>query len=91
MINRELVYIQWKDHVSFTTSTWRTEEDYEDLGPALCETVGWIMKETDDYLIIVNTRNEPGVKDLDFDAPENYLGDILVLKSTITKRERLKK
>lgn len=91
MINRELVYVEWLDHVSFTTSTWRSEDEFDDLSPIRCETVGWIIKETDDFIIVIGTRNEPTNKDIDTEHEENYLGDILILKSAITKRERIKK
>lgn len=81
------MFVEWWDHCSFTDSTWREEWEYDDVGPMRCQTVGWVIKESDDHIILVQTRSEPN--DLENDS-EKYSGDMCILKNNITMLKELK-
>jgi hypothetical protein len=68
----KLVKVGWYDHCSFTENHWRTIEEYDDLSPFYIETVGWVIKETKKYIIVVSTLSESG----------KVLGDMCILKNT---------
>lgn len=79
------VEIKWSDHASFTTSEWRDDEEYEELEPQKIITVGQLLKETDEYYIIIlchNPQSEIGIN--------KYTGDIMILKSCVTSYKELK-
>lgn len=87
MINRKLMFVEWLDHVSFTEAHWREEWEYDDMGPIKCQSVGWIIKEDEHCIVLVQTRNQP--IDLENDS-EKYSGDICILKSAILMQKELK-
>lgn len=74
----DIVYLLWKDHGSFNTVGWKDVEDVQDqLDPFLIESVGYRVRETDEFIVIVphlSTANGSGC------------GEMLILKSCILKR-----
>ena len=74
-----LVYIEWLDAVSNADGGWQRMKDVEKLTPDLVKSVGWIVKETRDYLTVIshNGDNEVG-------------GDFCIPKACIKKRRVLK-
>lgn len=55
---RPMVYVRWCDAVS-NANGWSSEEEAIDWAESvewLTETVGWIMKETKEYLLIASQR-----------------------------------
>lgn len=81
------MFVEWLDHASFEIATWREAEEYDGIGPVKVQSIGWVMKEDDDCIVLIQTRSEP--KDYDEDC-EKYSGDIVILKSAITKQEEVK-
>ncbi len=52
-IVKSFEYIDWLDHASFSHSSWRPLEDTKaDLTPYAISSVGWLLKETDKYILI---------------------------------------
>lgn len=74
----KLVYVEWLDHASFTESTWREADEYEDLNPATCKTIGWILRETEDMIILVQTIHYSD------EFEDKYCGEMGILKGAIT-------
>ena len=76
----KLVYIEWLDHCSFGSGCWNTKESCENMEPILAKTIGWLVKETDEHLVVVSTT-----------LSDNYYGgDSLILKSCIKKRKNVR-
>jgi hypothetical protein len=73
----KLVYVEWFDHCSFTVAQWRTKEEYDVLQPPLCKTVGWILKEDKDKMIVVQTWQESE----EFD--DQFVGEMCIIKGNI--------
>lgn len=80
----KLVYVTWLDHCSFTNSMWRVKEEYDALSPPLCQTVGWVLKEDDDMMVVVQTFQEHD----DFD--DQFCGEMCILKTNIKTLKELK-
>lgn len=80
----KLVYVEWVDHCSFTVAQWRTKEEYNVLEPPLCKTVGWILKEDKDMMIVVQTHQEH--EELD----DQFVGEMCILKGCIKFMKEIK-
>ncbi len=76
--------VLWKDHCSTGSTDWAKFTDILDLSPIEVCTVGWIMKETDEYLILCSTFYSP-----DGDHAPCGHGDIMILKNCVVHRSRL--
>ena len=71
--------VSWLDHCSTTGGTWQSLETIRGLTPPEVCSVGWLIKETPRWIIIVPTFHE-----------EEGYGEILILKNDIIRRKRLK-
>jgi hypothetical protein len=80
----KLVYVKWVDHCSFTIQQWRTEEEYEELIPPVCETVGWVLKEDDEMMIVIQTRQ------IHEDLDDQFCGEMCIIKDNIKTIKELK-
>lgn len=80
----KLVYVEWLDHVSFTESTWRDEDEYKDLNPATCKSVGWILREDDKMMVLVQNIHQSD------EFEDKYCGEMGILKGCITLMKELK-
>lgn len=74
--NPKLVLILWEDHTA--DSSWVTMQDILDDGPAIIESVGWLVHETRKQITLVSAR----VKNHD----EDFGGTQLILKKNIVER-----
>ena len=83
-VDLKLVLVEWYDHCSFTTATWRSKEEYDSLNPPLCKTVGWVLKEDKQMMILVSTWQESE----EFD--DQFVGDMAILKGVIKSVKVLK-
>lgn len=81
----KLVKIEWLDHVSFTEQIWRDDEEYEDLEPITVISVGQVLKETEDYIVLILCfhKGNDGYKN-------KYSGDIMILKKCIKSIKELR-
>ncbi len=84
--NRELVYIEWRDAM-VKLSTWSSIEDcieWADSSEGLVKEIGWIINETDSYLLLASRTGE-----INQDEPD--LGGVFKIpKGCIVKRSGLK-
>lgn len=78
------MHIKWLDHSSFTENVWRTKEEFEDRGPVECDTVGWILEETDQMYVIVSTMH------LSDEFEDKFCGDMCILKGSVQSVKVLK-
>lgn len=72
-------YVEWEDHVSLADSGWKPIKDAEDLTPAICKSVGFVLKETSRHIILIST----------LDGGDHGDGEVCIIKSTIVKREKI--
>ena len=57
MVDYPLVVIEWED-ITGNSEPWFTVQDALDLEPARMTTVGWVISDRDDYLIISSTLGD---------------------------------
>ena len=69
----KLVKVKWLDHAAFHFTQWREEEAFEELTPVTVETVGWILRDAEDHIVLVATVANNG----------SFSGDFLILKNCI--------
>lgn len=69
-------WIEWYDHCAFHTSTWRDMEEWEQLGPILIISMGFVVREDDRVVILV-----PHLGDNDKGG-----GEMCILKTDILLR-----
>ena len=56
----KLLHIAWYDHFSPSDNGWRSIKDLDEFTtPLLCESVGWLVKETPFLRVIVASRYAP--------------------------------
>lgn len=73
------IKIFWRDSKSFTG--WRSDEDMYDETPADCETLGFVIKEKKDIVIVAQTLDRYNV---------SSLNHIIIPKETIKKMVTVK-
>lgn len=73
MSKPKLVCITWHDHAAHDGGSWLDRKTVEDLTPVLIKTVGWVVKETKKYYILVSSWSEL----------QHMQGDFCILKGTI--------
>lgn len=73
-----LWYIEWLDHCTYSRPGWHDTDDT--LSPSRVATVGWVLEEGDDFIIVKNNIcTEDG----------HHLHAQCILKSTIVREHRL--
>jgi hypothetical protein len=78
----EMEYVEWLDHCSLgPTRTWQDLSDAVELTPVKMYSVGWVIKETKKYIIVVPTHN----------SSDHCYGEMLILKGCIVRRKILRK
>lgn len=76
---RKLLYIKWIDSVSLYTGGWHSFEDIEGMEPTMIDTVGYLIKETKDYITVASSLN-----------PFEASGDICIPKVCIKQKKIIK-
>ena len=79
---KDVEFITWLDHCTDSERGWQSLENILKLEPVVIDTVGWVVKETDDYLVMVASLQNVGEN-------ADVQGEMLVLKSCIKRREKL--
>lgn len=51
----KIVCVLWADHSTFSEVRWRSFEDVSNLHPCLVTTVGFLIKEAPDHIIVQST------------------------------------
>jgi hypothetical protein len=72
-----LVYIRWADSAGMSESHWRSLDQIPEI--EICHTVGFLIKETEDSVVVLSTISEAGF----------YTGDIAIYKGCILEREEI--
>ena len=57
MIHENLVLIRWLDATSYEGHEWRTAKEVKELTSEFMLSVGWIVKETADSIVLVSHRD----------------------------------
>lgn len=78
-MTRELVLIEWLDAISAPKSGWKSVEKVSNAKPAVIKSVGWVLKRTKTYVILVSSLTDDGDCD----------GDTVIPVSMLTKVTRL--
>lgn len=72
--------IEWLDHCTYDKSEWRSEEEVGKLEPIKVITLGFLVKETKESVILASTGTIDG-----------HLGqEFLILKRGIVRRQKVK-
>jgi hypothetical protein len=72
-------WIEWYDHCSLEGGGWRDMNDWDQLGPLRIVSLGFVVRETDEIVVIV-----PHYTDDD-----KGCGDMCILKANIISRRPL--
>ena len=72
--------IEWLDHCTFTDSKWRSPEEINSLTPVKVVTLGFVVSETKDALLVVGTAADN----------EALANEFLILKKAIARRKKIK-
>jgi hypothetical protein len=73
--------IEWLDHSSYDRTGWRDLDRLLELTPYKVQSVGWVVKDAKDHLIIAGHRSVDQT---------SYTGEMCILKKDITKRKKIK-
>ena len=49
---QKALYIEWEDSCSVGSRVWTDKEDVTRKGPSLCHSVGFVLKETKDFIAL---------------------------------------
>lgn len=84
----KLIYVEWLDHWDRTDGSWVNLTDITDniemIKPQKMKTVGWIVAETKDVLLL-SADLDTGATD----GHEKSRHEMAILKNCITKRKTL--
>ena len=69
-----LVLVEWVDSCSFVGSLWIGKDNVEGLDPHSCKSVGWIVKEDDECIVLAASLSD-----------HEYSGNMCIPKVCITK------
>lgn len=76
----ELVLLKWLDHSTFKKAEWHEFDQATELSPVTFWSVGWIIREESDYVVLANTS----------DRSECTHGEFCIIKKAILERIPLK-
>lgn len=74
----QLVCVTWYD--AFTEDTWVEGDNAIDLKDATCVTVGFIVRESKEFISIASTLAESGEKTCIFNIPRGMIQELNKLK-----------
>lgn len=72
------IYVKWLDSVITENSGWLFKEDFEELKPSVCETIGFLFSDKKDYITIAQNISD-----------DQILGIITIAKSVILEQKNL--
>lgn len=78
------VYVEWWDPAGHDRDGWRHLDEIIDKKYGDCHTLGWVLKEDAKFLTLASTYAADDADDTD------VLGYIIIPKSLITKRRKIK-
>lgn len=57
-MNNEIKTVKWSDSASYRG--WRSEEEVKKLRPLSCTTIGFLIDETDEFIVLSQTVADDG-------------------------------
>ena len=54
----EKLYVKWLDSVVIEKTGWMFKEDYEELEPSVCETIGFLLSDKNDYITLAQNISD---------------------------------
>ena len=75
-----LTLIEWLDHCSLDGGHWQTVESAETLTPVIVQSIGWLLKETKETIVLVPHLSQ---------GQGQVFGEVCILKRVIIKRKSL--
>jgi hypothetical protein len=85
MTTPNLVYVEWID--SGRGHEWRMLDDLDDMLPAYCRSVGWIVREEEEYIVLAGNL----AADAPDGKPHQACQMMAIPKVAITTRRVLRK
>lgn len=76
-----LVLVEWLDSMG-VGGDWQCLDCVKDPEPVVCVSVGWIIRDTEEYILIASHRHDGGVID---DAEAQVCGTMAITKGTVVK------
>lgn len=74
------IFVRWLDHSAFDSNNWHEmSSTMSDITPFEVVTLGYLLKEEEDYIIVASTIT----------SNENTLGEFCILKACIKERRDL--
>lgn len=73
-----ITVVEWMDSCSLKGGTWNDTEHVEELSPHQVRSVGWLLKEDRDVIVLVPHA-----------AQHQVSGELCILKGTIVRRWKL--
>ena len=50
----KLVYVQWMDSCGLNNGVWKSRDDAEEMEPLVIDSVGYVLKETEEHITIAS-------------------------------------
>jgi hypothetical protein len=72
--------IVWNDHCSYSNPSWKDGQDLVDLTPTEIDSVGWVIAEDKDRLVMAAHMSGSGMA----------TGEMCIIKKCIKSRKKLK-
>jgi hypothetical protein len=76
----KLEIIEWLDHAAYSLSEWRDMDEIYNLEPVTVQTVGFVVKETKTYIVVIST----------FTTARQANNEFCILKGAILRRKKIK-
>lgn len=73
-----LVMVEWLDSASLTGGVWRDTNDVADLKPTRMRSVGWVLREDGESIVLIGHI-----------ASHQVSGDLVIPKTCIKRRYKL--
>lgn len=79
MTDYPLIVVEWVDSCGLKGGHWGSTEDAKQLTPSDCRSVGWLINETDDAIVLAAHV-----------TPHHVSGEMCIPKVAVTKRWPIK-
>lgn len=77
---RKAVLVDWVDSCSFAQHRWRAVEEARQIEPSKIQSVGWLLREEKDFVVLTGSLDNDG----------NTSGTHTIPRGCVTRMRRLK-
>lgn len=84
----KLEYIEWSDSVG-CGADWTTLEDLKEMQESVCRSVGWVVADTANHIVIVPHIHDGQSYGEALYSPKQGCGEMTIPKKSIQRREKL--